>query len=348
MSLIKISYEDLYNNKNLNDKIRNGLSDTGLGAILITDIPDFKIMKKKLLKLSKKFGELPESIKNKYERPETLYSFGWSKGKEKLKNGIPDLSKGSFYANPNIDIPTNNIELIKKYPTNYSKNIWPTEHIPQFESHFKFVGSFMTRVGLKVIELCDNYLETLIDNYPDNYLKKLMLKSNTYKGRLLHYYEQDIKNNIKQDSSCGWHLDHGGLTVLTKALYLDKNYKEVKEPLNSGLYIKDRNGNIHNVKIPDNSLLCQIGESLQILSGGYLKATPHCVRSPSINNITRETFPLFMDFHVNQNMELPEWSLNNTLETPNIDLDLPNLLDRYISSNKTYYDFGKITYKSYL
>ena len=349
MSLVEIKYKELYNHVNLNDKIRNAFSENGFGAIIITEIPDFKFHKMKLLKLSKQFGELPEAIQQKYERPETLYSFGWSRGKEKLKNGIPDIAKGSFYANPIIDIPTTDKELIKKYPTSYSRNIWPTEHIPTFESHFKYVGKIMTDIGLKVIEHCDNYLDTEIDNYPQNYIKDLMLKCNTYKGRLLHYYEQPKEENKKQDSACGWHLDHGGLTVLTKALYLDQYYQEVEQPDNSGLYIKDRNNNIHHVKTPDNSLICQIGETLQILSGGYLKATPHCVRSTPIKGVTRETFPVFIDFHVNQNINLSIWSKNDVLKTEGMkDLDLPKLLDRYNKCNKTYSNFSEVTYKTFL
>ena len=65
MSLIKVSYADLLNN-DITLKIMQAFGDEGLGAILITDIPEFKQMKMKLLKLSKKFGELPEATQSKY------------------------------------------------------------------------------------------------------------------------------------------------------------------------------------------------------------------------------------------------------------------------------------------
>mmetsp|Transcript_27452 Transcript_27452/g.39310 ORF Transcript_27452/g.39310 Transcript_27452/m.39310 type:complete len:81 (-) Transcript_27452:327-569(-) len=46
------------------------------------------------------------------------------------------------------------------------------------------------------------------------------------------------------------------------------------DPL-AGLYIKSRNGKIHHVSIPSDSLAFQVGETTQIHSGGLLQATPH-------------------------------------------------------------------------
>jgi len=347
MSLITVSYNDLLSREDLSLEIQQAFGEDGLGAILITDIPEFKQTKMKLLKLSKTFGELPEAVQQKYESPETLYAFGWSRGKEKMKNGQPDTAKGSFYANPLHDEPTKDEELIKKYPANYSKNIWPTEHVPTLESHFKFVGGFMHHVGINVLKHCDKYLSNIIEKYPENNLVNIIEGSKTYKARLLHYYEQPETKNRELDGACGWHLNHGGLTILTKAVYLDEQYKEVKEPEDCGLYIKDRNCNTHHCVIPENALLCQIGEILQILSGGYLQATPHCVRSAKLKGVTRETFPVFIDCNVEQDITLPKWSKKDVTETKGMDgLDIPILKNRY-KDCKTYYEFVHNTYSAY-
>lgn len=347
MSLVQIKYSDLISDNVELIKIFQAFSDDGLGALLITDIPDFKSMKMKLLTLSKQFGELPESIQQKYETPNTFYSFGWSRGKEKLQNGKYDTAKGSFYANPVYDEPTKDKKLIEKYPANYSKNIWPTEHIPTFESHFKFLGGFMVNIGYLVLKQCDKYLSSIIKDYPENNLYNIIKNSKTYKARLLHYYEQEEKQNKILDSSCGWHLDHGGLTILTKAVYLDEYYNEIEEQEDSGLYIKDRNSNIHHSKIPENAVLCQIGEILQILSGGYFQATPHCVRSSKLKGVTRETFPVFIDCDVEHSIKLPKWSKKNVLETKGMNgLNIRTLENRYKNCEK-YYQFVHNTYSSY-
>lgn len=66
----------------------------------------------------------------------------------------------------------------------------------------------------------------------------------------------------------------------------------------SGLYIRSRGGVLTKVSIPVDCLAFQIGEALQLATGGKLRATPHCVRvgssGPDAINISRETFALFM------------------------------------------------------
>jgi len=50
------------------------------------------------------------------------YSFGWSLGKEKF-NGLPDVAKGSFYANPEYDLPYLDEKLIAAPPGSCRPNL---------------------------------------------------------------------------------------------------------------------------------------------------------------------------------------------------------------------------------
>ncbi len=332
MKLVEINYTDLINKETTNtEKIYKAFGPEGLGALLITNIPNLKSNKVELLKLSKIFGELDEEEQKNYESPETFYAFGWSKGKEKMKNGVPDTAKGSYYGNPIHDV---------------ENNIWPTEHIEKFEYNFKKMGNFMYEVGINVIGECDKYLKNNIKEYPKDYLNNII--GTHCKARLLHYYEQPEHIANTEDGACGWHLDHGGLTVLTKAIYFDKDFNEVPEEKGSGLYIKDMNGNTHHCVIPENALLCQVGEILQILSGGYVRATPHAVKSSRLKGVTRETFPVFIDCDMNQDISLPLWSKQDVLKTKGMD-DLPGvpkLIDRYKNCKK-YNEFVANTYAKY-
>jgi hypothetical protein len=87
--------------------------------------------------------------------------------------------------------------------------------------------------------------------------------------------------------------------------------KEDIDP-NAGLYIQDRNGCIKHINIPNDCMAIQIGECMQIVTGGHVVATPHCVRgadpnwrkglqeSGNISNlkgrhIARISFPCFVD-----------------------------------------------------
>jgi isopenicillin N synthase-like dioxygenase len=78
---------------------------------------------------------------------------------------------------------------------------------------------------------------------------------------------------------CGWHNDHGSLTGLASAMYLDSDGKEVQDTdPTSGLYVLSRGGELVRVAMPSDVLAFQIGETAQIHSGGLLQATPHAVR----------------------------------------------------------------------
>ena len=53
----------------------------------------------------------------------------------------------------------------------------------------------------------------------------------------------------------------------------------------------------------------QIGQTSQILSGGLLKATPHCVRGATPGTcvgVARNSFATFMQPHWEEPMEVPE------------------------------------------
>ena len=59
---------------------------------------------------------LPEAALTGLEDADSNYNFGWARGKEALKDGQPDINKGSFYANPLQDKQTDNVDLLKRYP----------------------------------------------------------------------------------------------------------------------------------------------------------------------------------------------------------------------------------------
>lgn len=65
----------------------------------------------------------------------------------------------------------------------------------------------------------------------------------------------------------------------------------------SGLYIRNRGGELVKVSIPADCLAFQTGEALELATEGRLRATPHCVRVGAVSGtevVSRETFALFM------------------------------------------------------
>lgn len=99
---------------------------------------------------------LPEEVKASYEHPASNYNVGWSHGKESLKPGVPDTAKGSFYANPLQDTPTDvDPATSAQYPSYYSPNIWPTDELPQLEAAFTQLGQLIIEVGIQLMRHCD-------------------------------------------------------------------------------------------------------------------------------------------------------------------------------------------------
>jgi len=348
--MLSIDYSDLLSSKDCSDVIENALSIKGVGALLITNLPQKYIdMRRRLLMLSRRFAELPEEVKNKYVHEESKYSFGWSCGKEKMKvDEDADVCKGSYYANPICDKLTNDNKLIQKHPSFYYQNIWPTEDLPEYEIAFKDLGKFMYNLGLELIKNCDSYLSNKIKNYPSNNLYSKITREKVAKARLLHYEPAKNLTESLEDGLCSWHLDHGCLTMLTSAIFLDENKVETIKPNDCGLLIKDQGGNTVYGNIPSNALLCQAGETLQILSGGHIVANQHAVKSHINNNISRETFPVFIDCSPYESIKPPNYGIDEkeVLYTRYLPKGAPKLSER-VDGCEYYHEFVTKTLSAY-
>ena len=156
----------------------------------------------------------------------------------------------------------------------------------------------MMDVGALLALQIDAYARSRVNTYPENYLHEIIKRGQSHVGRMLHYFPYESKGDA-EDDWCGWHNDHGALTGLTSALYTDKGGKETSVPIKTGgLYAKNRFADTARISIPSEMMAFQLGESMQILSGGYLEATPHCVvRSEELagTGVGRNTFALFME-----------------------------------------------------
>jgi hypothetical protein len=170
----------------------------------------------------------------KIENPASKYLTGWSRGKETLKNGQVDTLKGSFYANcafyvdPALDcaVPTADFSA-ENFPEYLSPNLWPGDTtIPGFKETFEDLCRLIIDTGVLVARACDRYAEREIDGYQRGYLEHVVKTSTTTKARLLHYFPADQANDravmANDDDWCATHLDHGCLTGLTSAMFINE------------------------------------------------------------------------------------------------------------------------------
>lgn len=294
--VVILDYDDLIAGKNLLPQIKEAFGTNGLGICAVRGIPGLAAARADLLPKAWQLGHMPVDILEKYERPDTLFQSGWSKGREKFQ-GKPDNAKGSFYANPLHDDPADGDEGVRAtYPWSASRNIWPDE-VPGLEQAFKTMGKLIYDVARPVVVQCEALVSATHNVDSVRLVQQSFDDSRMCLGRLLHYYA-----NNGSGSWCGWHNDNSVITGLVPAMFMNDSTGEELPDFCSetaGLFVKSRNGSIMRVRLPADCLGLQIGEAAQIISGGVLQATPHCVYGheprPDEAPVSRETFAMFIE-----------------------------------------------------
>lgn len=318
--VVVLDYAKLAAGVDLSAAIERAYGPDGIGLLVVRGVPELAELRKGLLPLGFRFAALPNEVKDRYVHARSSYSFGWSHGKELLKPGQFDEFKGSYYNNPQYDVPQADPSLVEKYPENYHPNVWPDADFPELRPAFMALGQRMVDVGVLVAEQCDRYVGSRLGNRlpAGAQLARTIRESRACKARLLYYFaiNEDATPRTR-DSWCGWHSDHGSLTALCPAMYFEAE-PGAPEPARSdialpdpeaGLYVRTRGGEERKVVIPKDCLAFQIGESSQIVTGGLLRSTPHAVQAlayPASRNISRSTFAVFMQPDNDSRLQAPE------------------------------------------
>eukprot|EP00890_Picochlorum_soloecismus_P002859 jgi/Picsp_1/3574/NSC_06411-R1_protein len=352
---IVVDYHNLLDRSKVPDALvmlEQALGKDGLGVIAVSNVPKYAELRKALLPLASTLAQFPKQTQEKWEDAASSYNVGWSLGKESLADGSTDTKKGSFYANPLHDRPTDDKILLEEYPSYARPNIWPSENLPELEPAFKALGRVMYDVGMLLLSKCQELVDSqCIETVEGSSRYKPLLvcdtasESKCVKGRLLCYLPDPCREK-NDELWCGWHRDHGSLTALTPAYFL--RYAEtgmLKEEIScpdphSGLYIQTRTGELVKVLLERDHLAFQVGEALQALSGGILQATPHCVVAADTSisgcpDVARCTFALFMQPHWDQCLDGPYLENQNTAEV------------EHWSPGITFGEFSKAKFKTY-
>ena len=258
----------------------------------------------------------PLTIPERLEDPASHYLVGWSCGKETLKSGQYDTLKGSYYANPvsSEAASAKARSLYPNLPEYTAPNVWPPDTVlPGFEPTFQALCDLIVSVAVLVARACDRYAEAHIKDYRKGYLEHVVRTSVSTKARLLHYFPSESAGqsarSTADDDWCATHLDHGCLTGLTSAMFVDEaahpptlsgsNPAPLDELPTSpdpkaGLYIHARSGAVAKIAIPRDALAFQTGEALQRITRGAFRAVPHFVRGAKTGGkVARNTLAVF-------------------------------------------------------
>ena len=264
------------------------------------------------------------SLSDSLACPKAKYLSGWSHGKEALKAGKYDTMKGSYYVNcafyKGRDISTESTPQAAHFPEFTAPNVWPAaESLPGFQQTFEELCTLIIDTAALVAHACDKYAAHYIEGYEPGYLERVVNTSLVTKARLLHYFPPtavfaldgdneathplhstaDVSTGTDDDSWCATHIDHGCLTGLTSAIYIDERASPPRLPPDhnnstpapvlpylpappdpdAGLYIHARDSTITKISIPADCLGFQTWEALQFITKGKFRAVPHFVRA---------------------------------------------------------------------
>mmetsp|Transcript_41499 Transcript_41499/g.74805 ORF Transcript_41499/g.74805 Transcript_41499/m.74805 type:complete len:383 (+) Transcript_41499:157-1305(+) len=369
--LVIVDYQDIASSKDLSLHLlrafggrQSSTSDSPLGIIAIRNIPHFLDAKQRFLPLAHALAHLdPEYLEKNLSDPKSLYNAGWSHGREKLGD-VPDLAKASYYFNPITDTPGTKEER-DRYPASYPCNKWPNEEelpqLKQFKAAAKALGKIMHEVVILLAKHIDVMAAQRVKGYTKDVLYDAMRETEKAKGRLLYYYPLEEKDNgngnaTKEDNWIGWHNDSGFLTSLAGDMYIDditgKPLPASQVDPEAGLYVTDRSGESIHVTIPQDCLAVQIGECVQILTGGVVVATPHCVRGPradwnpkSSTKVARISHPCFIDSKPTFPLVMPDGcSREDVVQAAG---KVPPLAERWVDNGMTFGDFLQKSFEKY-
>lgn len=157
---VVFNWADLASGKDLTSEVEKAFGEGSLGLCVVKGVPGLAEPRRRLLPLARKLAAQPEEVLSKYEVEKASYTIGWSRGREKFQ-GKPDIAKGSFYANPIFDDPTNGDKAThEKYPW-ICPNVWPTE-VPELEQAFKDVGRLVYDTAKPIVAQCDKLIDAKI------------------------------------------------------------------------------------------------------------------------------------------------------------------------------------------
>ncbi len=238
--------------------------DTGFFYVSNHGIPEALILD--LDRASRRFFALPETIKMKIGMAKGGRAWrGFFPLRGELTSGKPDVKEGIYFGE---ELAGSDPRVVAHTPL-HGANLFPAE-VPELKPTVLGFIAAAARAGHALMEGIAESLDLERDYFARHYTAHPTLLF-----RVFHY----PAGASDTEWGVGEHTDYGLLTLLAQ------------DDL-GGLQVKSRSGWIDAPPIPG-TLVCNIGDMLDRLTGGLYRSTPHRVRN--ISGKSRLSFPLFFD-----------------------------------------------------
>lgn len=263
------------------------------------------------------FCERPTSDKERYNRKDLFYQRGWTPPnteKAVVAGGQPDF-KECWFATP-TEIPT---DLAIQFPEIYADNVWPdgaANGDGAFEEGYLARGKELHAAGLRLLQGAAEALGLPESLFVD------VAEGGAHIFRLLRYLPLDEAQAREKKVLWGEeHTDFNLLTLLPGGRFHDPSGKVEKAPdAESGLYLRTRpsaehpNGQMVRGTAPAGCIVAQVGQMLEMLTGGTFLATPHVITAPGTPGWSRMSAAHFVHVHPHTMLfPLPKFRSEDTI-----------------------------------
>ena len=248
------------------------LALTSHGFFTITDHGIADEVLQSSYRLSKDFFSLPEDVKNTYAHPDKAGARGYTPfGKETaVGEHTPDL-KEFWHHGPSVN---------ETYDPRIAKNITVSE-ILDFNNQFDILFNQLNLLGMKVLSA----IAIILDKEP-SFFDSWVTKGNSIL-RLIHYPPVDDSSNVLRARA---HEDINLITLLVGAE-------------ESGLEVQNPEGDWIPIEAKSKSIVCNIGDMMQLVTRSQLKSTSHrVVDHNASSSASRYSMPFFL--HPSPEIEL--------------------------------------------
>lgn len=227
----------------------------------------------------KKFFDLPDEVKQKYENPALAGQRGYvGKGKEHAKGRNTGDLKEFYHVGQEVK---DNDPIKAEYPD----NIWPDE-IPEFKETALAAYQALEKAGKEILRALALYLDL-----EENYFDDKVHHGNSIL-RPIHYFPIEDPDSVPADAVRA--AEHGDINLITLLMGASAD----------GLQVLRRDGKWIPITALPEQIVVNVGDMLARLTNNKLKSTIHRVVNPprELMHTSRYSIPFFM--HPRSEMDL--------------------------------------------
>ncbi|MEE9395343.1 MAG: 2-oxoglutarate and iron-dependent oxygenase domain-containing protein [Planctomycetota bacterium] len=259
------------------------------------------------------FLRRPRVEKEAFGRDDIWFQRGWTPPnteKAVIAEGRPDFKECWFAI---VEKPDSRLQL--EYPELFADNLWP-EDGDDFREPYLSVGKSLQDLGLRFLAAAAQALDLPIDTFAK------IVKGGAHVTRALEYQPLDDEAIASEILWGEEHTDFNLITLLPGGRFYNPADELSPRPEDgSGLHLRTRSNEEHPQgrmvpgTPPAGCLVLQVGQELEILTGGLFQATPHVVTAPKAAGWSRVSVAHFVHVHPHHVLfPLEEFCNENTVQ----------------------------------